>query len=53
MKKQMSYANAHQVPFVALVGETEMTEGKVALKNMQTGEQTSVTPEEMIQICLA
>ena len=51
MKKQMNYANAHQVPFVALVGETEMAEGKVALKNMTTGEQQSVTLEELIEIC--
>ena len=49
MKKQMSYANAHQVPFVALVGETEMAEGKVTLKNMTTGEQQSVTPEQLLE----
>ena len=49
MKKQMSYANAHQVPFVALVGESEMAEGKGALKNMTTGEQRSVTLEELIE----
>lgn len=49
MKKQMSYANAHHVPFVALVGETEMTEGKVALKNMETGEQQSLTIDEVIE----
>lgn len=48
MKKQMSYANAQHVPFVALVGETEMAEGRVALKNMATGEQTSVTPDELV-----
>lgn len=51
MKKQMNYANAHQVPFVALVGETEMAEGKIALKNMTTGEQQSVTLDELIAIC--
>lgn len=48
MKKQMAYANAHHVPFVALVGEQEMTGGKVALKDMNTGEQTSLTLEELI-----
>ena len=48
MKKQMAYANSKNVPFVALVGETEMNEGKVTLKNMTTGEQTLVTPEELI-----
>ncbi len=50
MKKQMSYANALQVPFVALVGETEMAGGTVTLKNMQTGEQQSVTPQQLIEI---
>jgi histidyl-tRNA synthetase len=50
MKKQMSYANAHHVPFVALVGETEIAEGRLALKNMTTGEQTSVTIEEAIAL---
>ena len=48
MKKQMSYANAHHVPFVALVGETEVAEGKVSLKNMETGEQQSLTIDELI-----
>lgn len=48
MKKQMSYANNKAVPFVALVGETEMNEGKVTLKNMTTGEQMLVTAEELI-----
>ena len=49
MKKQMSYANAHNVPFVALVGETEMTEGRITLKNMTTGEQQSLTIEEAVK----
>ena len=48
MKKQMGYANSKNIPFVALVGETEMNEGKVTLKNMTTGEQTLVTPDELI-----
>ena len=48
MKKQMSYANAKQVPFVALAGESEIAECKLTLKNMTTGEQTLVTPEELI-----
>jgi histidyl-tRNA synthetase len=48
MKKQMSYANAKQIPFVALAGENEMKEGKITLKNMETGEQQLVTPEELI-----
>ena len=50
MKKQMSYANAKAVPFVAIVGEDEMKAGKVTLKNMTTGEQQLVTPEEMVNI---
>ena len=48
MKKQMSYANAKDIPFVALAGENEMNEGKVTLKNMVTGAQTAVTPDELI-----
>ena len=48
MKKQMSYANAKQIPFVALAGENEMNEGKVTLKNMETGEQQLLTPDELI-----
>ena len=48
MKKQMSYANAKQIPFVVLAGETEMAEGKFTLKNMATGEQALVTPEELL-----
>lgn len=49
MKKQMQYANTKQIPFVALVGENEMNEGKVTLKNMETGEQQMLTPEELLQ----
>ena len=48
MKKQMSYANAKQIPFVALAGENEIAQGKVTLKNMETGEQSLVTAEEII-----
>ena len=52
MKKQMAYANAHEIPFVALVGENEMQEGKVTLKNMATGEQTLVSVVELTeQLC--
>ena len=49
MKKQMSYANAKHIAYVALAGENEMNEGMVTLKNMLTGEQKMVTPEEMIK----
>ena len=48
MKKQMSYANAKAIPFVVLAGENEIAEGKLTLKNMESGEQTMVTPEELI-----
>ena len=48
MKKQMSYANAKNIPFVAIVGENEMNEGKAMLKNMETGEQNLVSAEELI-----
>ena len=48
MKKQMGYADTKKIPFVAIVGETEMNEGKINLKNMITGEQKPVTVEELI-----
>ena len=48
MKKQMGYANAKQIPFVAIVGENEMNEGKAMLKNMESGEQQLVSVEELI-----
>ena len=50
MKKQMAYANAKHIPFVALAGENEINEGKITLKNMETGEQHMVTPEELISL---
>ncbi|MCZ8371996.1 histidine--tRNA ligase [Phocaeicola acetigenes] len=52
MKKQMSYANSKAIPFVAIVGETEMNEGKVMLKNMTTGEQALITPDELVEAIL-
>ena len=48
MKKQMSYANAKNIPFVAIAGETEMNDGKFTLKNMLTGEQHAVTVNELL-----
>ena len=50
MKKQMSYANAKQIPFVALAGENEMTAGKLTLKNMLSGEQQLLDIEKIINI---
>ena len=52
MKKQMSYANSLGVPFVALVGENEMAEGKVTLKDMATGEQRLLAPDELADALL-
>lgn len=52
MKKQMNYANAKNIPFVAIVGENEMNEGKVMLKNMESGEQKLVNADEMIAAIL-
>ena len=48
MKKQMSYANDKNVAFVAMVGETEMANGTIALKCMETGEQENLTIDEVI-----
>jgi histidyl-tRNA synthetase len=48
MKKQMQYANAKSIPFVAIAGETEIAEGKVMLKNMITGEQKLLAADEVI-----
>lgn len=48
MKKQMAYANAKQIPFVAFAGENEIAEHKLTLKNMITGEQKLVSEEELI-----
>lgn len=48
IKKQMTYANQKQIPFVAVVGETEMQNNTVMLKNMQTGEQQQTNIENLI-----
>ena len=50
MKKQMTWADRKQVTFVAMVGDEEIAQGKVTLKNMKTGDQQLVTPEELIKI---
>lgn len=49
MKKQMNFANAEGVPYVAIIGENELSDGTVALKDMATGEQKSFTPEELVE----
>ena len=50
MKKQMTYANNKAIPFVAIVGETEMNDNKVMLKNMKSGEQILVSVDELLQV---
>ncbi len=50
MKKQMSYADAKQIPFVAIVGGDEMAQNKVMLKNMVSGEQELVDFEELVKL---
>jgi histidyl-tRNA synthetase len=47
MKKQMAYADKREIPFVALVGEQEIKDGVVTLKEMETGNQERLTPEEL------
>jgi len=48
MKKQMAYANANQILYVVLAGENEINEGKLTLKNMESGEQQLLTPDELV-----
>jgi histidyl-tRNA synthetase len=52
LKKQMSYADSKGIAYVALIGENEMKEEKVTLKNMKSGEQTSVRFEELTNILI-
>ncbi len=49
MKKQMAYANNRKIPFVALVGEQEMQDGVITLKEMETGNQERLTPAELVE----
>ena len=48
MKKQMSYANQKDIPFVVLIGSEEKAQGQALLKNMESGEQTSISLENLI-----
>jgi len=52
MKKQMSYANARNVPFVAIIGETERQSGSVTLKSMISGEQSLVPADRIKELLL-
>lgn len=49
MKKQMTYANNKNVEYVAMVGETEIANGTIALKCMESGEQENLTIHQVIQ----
>ena len=50
MKKQMGYADDKKIPFVALEGEDEIASGKITVKNMATGEQRQLLPDEIISL---
>jgi len=50
LKKQMAYANARNVPYVGIIGESERLERVISLKNMVTGEQNNVNPDTLIQL---
>lgn len=52
MKKQMSYADSNKIPYVVIVGEDELKEHKVTLKNMQSGEQQLLTIEDFLKLDL-
>lgn len=49
MKKQLGYANSRQIPYVAMIGETELANGTVSLKHMQTGEQQTLSQEALTE----
>ncbi|MDR0428143.1 MAG: histidine--tRNA ligase [Dysgonamonadaceae bacterium] len=49
VKKQMSYADSNKIPYVAIVGENEMRDNSIQLKNMETGEQKNMSKDELIQ----
>ena len=50
MKKQMSYANALSIPYVAFVGDDEIEQHTISVKDMESGDQKSYTPEELITL---
>ncbi|MBN2612574.1 MAG: histidine--tRNA ligase [Bacteroidales bacterium] len=50
LKKQMDYANARNIKFVALAGENEIPKGKVTLKNMDSGEQQLYSADDLVKI---
>ena len=48
LQKQMKYANDKNIPFVAIVGESELESGNIVLKNMETGEQVTLSKNELL-----
>ncbi len=48
LKKQMNYANINNIPWVILVGENEMSSGKLTIKNMKSGEQSQLSIENIV-----
>ena len=48
MKKQMAYADAMRIPFVAIIGETELESGTVTLKDMEAGNQETVALDDLV-----
>ena len=52
MKKQMAYADSNNIPFVVIVGENEIKEKKITLKNMRTGDQQLIDVDECINMIL-
>ena len=49
MKKQMNYANSRNIPYVALVGEQEVKDGVITLKEMDSGNQEQLTPDQLVE----
>ena len=52
MKKQMNYANRREIPFVVIVGSTEIENNNFTVKNMQTGDQQVCSLKELLEIAL-
>jgi histidyl-tRNA synthetase len=50
MNKQMSYANSRKIPYVAIIGENEMQQNLISLKDMKSGEQSKVSFEELVRV---
>lgn len=50
MKKQIGYADSMNIPYVGIIGESELADGTVTLKNLATGEQTSLDVNSLIAL---